>query len=76
MAVPVKTSSVSSGAFEPGAPQPLFRIEPVFASPTATSLYVPTANGERFLVNVQAGGEGTQAPPITMVLNWTAGLKK
>jgi serine/threonine protein kinase len=76
MAVPVKTGSGSSGAFEAGAPQPLFRIEPVGASPTASSLYVPTANGERFLVNVQAGGEGTQAPPITMVLNWTAGMKK
>ncbi len=76
MAVPVKTSSGSSGAFEPGAPQPLFRIEPVNASPTTTSLYVPSTNGERFLVNVQAGGEGTQAPPITVVLNWTAGLKK
>jgi eukaryotic-like serine/threonine-protein kinase len=76
MAVPVKTSSGSSGAFEPGAPQPLFRIEPIGPSPTATSLYVPTVNGERFLVNVQAGGEGTQAPPITVVLNWTARLKK
>jgi len=76
MAVPVKTGSGSSGAFEPGAPQQLFRIEPVGAAPTASSPYQPTANGERFLVNVQAGGEGTQAPPITVVLNWTAGLKK
>jgi Tol biopolymer transport system component len=76
MAVPVKTGSGSSGTFEPGAPQQLFRIEPVGAAPTATSPYQPTANGERFLVNVQAGGEGTQAPPITVVLNWTAGLKK
>ena len=76
MAVPVKVSSGSSATFEPGAPQPLFRIEPVAASPVAAGLYVPTANGERFLVNVQAGGEGSQAPPITLVLNWTAGLKK
>jgi serine/threonine protein kinase len=75
-AVPVKTGSGSSGAFEPGAPQPLFRIEPVAANPTAGIPYMPAANGERFLVNVQAGGEGTQAPPITLVLNWTAGLKK
>ena len=76
MAVPVKEGSSSSGAFEPGAPQPLFRIEPSAASPTSSSPYLPTANGERFLVNVQAGGEGRQAPPITVVLNWTAGLKK
>ena len=42
----------------------------------ATSPYLPTVNGERFLVNVQSGGEGMQAPPITLVLNWAAGLKK
>jgi Tol biopolymer transport system component len=76
MAVPVKTGSGSTGAFEPGAPQPLFRIEPGATTPTATTPYMPAANGARFLVNVQAGGEGTQAPPITVVLNWTAGLKK
>jgi serine/threonine protein kinase len=76
MAVPVKSGSGSSAIFEPGAPQPLFRIELVPAAPTASSPYQPSANGERFLVNVQAGGEGTQAPPITVVLNWTAGLKK
>jgi serine/threonine protein kinase len=76
MAVPVKTGNGSSGVFEPGAPQPLFRIEPVAANPTSITPYMPSANGERFLVNVQAGGEGTQAPPITVVLNWTAGLKK
>ena len=76
MAVPVKTGSGSSGAFQPGAPQPLFRIEPINTVPSATSPYQPSANGERFLVNVQAGGEGTQAPAITVVINWTAGLKK
>jgi serine/threonine protein kinase len=76
MGMPVKTGSGSPGAFEPGVPQPLFRIEPVNTSVSSTIPYQPSANGERFLVNVQAGGEGTQAPPITVVLNWTAGLKK
>jgi dipeptidyl aminopeptidase/acylaminoacyl peptidase len=76
MAVPVKTGSGSSGAFEPGAPMPLFRIEPFAPSTIAASPYLPTANGERFLVNVKSGGEGMQAPPITLVLNWAAGLKK
>jgi serine/threonine protein kinase len=76
MEIPVKTGSGSSGAFEHGVPQPLFRIEPVSTSVSSTIPYQPSANGERFLVNVQAGGEGTQAPPITIVLNWTAGLKK
>jgi serine/threonine protein kinase/Tol biopolymer transport system component len=76
MEMPVKTASDPSGGFEPGAPQPLFRIEPLNTSPTAAIPYQPAANGQKFLVNVQSGGEGTQAPPITVVLNWTAGLKK
>jgi serine/threonine protein kinase/Tol biopolymer transport system component len=35
--------------------------------------YVPTRNGERFLVNTVVG---VPASPITMVLNWAATLKK
>ena len=76
MEMPVKTASGSSGSFVPGVPQPLFRIEPVSTSVSTTIPFQPAANGARFLVNVQAGGEGTQAPPITVVLNWTADLKK
>ena len=38
--------------------------------------YAPTRDGQRFLVNAPAGGEGAAAPPITVALNWTAGLKK
>ena len=38
--------------------------------------YAPTRDGQRFLVNVPAGSEGAAAPPITVVLNWQAGLKK
>jgi serine/threonine protein kinase len=76
MEMPVKTASGSSGSFVPGVPQPLFRIEPVSTSVSTTIPFQPAANGARFLVNVQAGGEGTQAPPITVVLNWTAGFKK
>jgi hypothetical protein len=36
--------------------------------------YVPTRDGRRFLVNTQVG-EPTPNP-ITIVLNWTAALKK
>ena len=38
------------------------------------SHYEVVDNGRRFLVNTIA--EGTSSPPITIVLNWTAGLKK
>jgi Tol biopolymer transport system component len=76
-AVPVTIPSSPSGAFEVGAPQTLFAIEPI-AGPAAPTfyLYQPAADGQRFLVNVPAGGEGAAAPPITVILNWTAGLKK
>ena len=76
MEIPVKTGSGSSAAFEPGVPQPLFRIEPLSTAVTGAIPYQPASDGQRFLVNVQAGGEGAQAPPISVVLNWTAGLKK
>jgi hypothetical protein len=66
MAVPVKLSPT----FEPGTPQPLFDIGARGAS------YQPTKNGQRFLVNVPAGGRTASAPPLTVVLNWQAGLKK
>ena len=53
---------------EPGTPQAVF---------TAVGLtgYAPSRDGQRFLVNIPAGGEGAAAPPITVVLNWAAGLK-
>ena len=56
-----------------GRPKPLFQTG-VHAgvSPYRTN-YVPTRDGQRFLVNTLSGDP---APiPITVVLNWTAGLK-
>jgi hypothetical protein len=36
--------------------------------------YDVTADGQRFLVNTLV--EAPPPPPITIVLNWTAGLKR
>ena len=36
--------------------------------------YVPSRDGQRFIVNTQTGDPPLN--PITVVLNWTAGLKK
>jgi hypothetical protein len=36
--------------------------------------YDVTADGQRFLVNTLV--EASPAPPITVVLNWIAGLKR
>ena len=65
MAVPIKLGT----SIEPGTPQELF-------ANTGMTGYGPSPDGLRFLVNVPAGGEGATAPPITVVLNWAAGLKK
>jgi hypothetical protein len=41
---------------------------------TPTFRYQPTADGQRFLINITA--DEPTASPITIVTNWTAGLKK
>jgi Tol biopolymer transport system component len=70
VAVPVSTTPV----FEAGAPKTLFHTRaPEGVSPLRTN-YVPARDGQRFLVNTQSGDTGPA--PITVVLNWTAGLKK
>ena len=71
MAVPIALGA----RVEPGTPQDLFAVVGVQIGAVGTP-YAPTRDGQRFLVNVPAGGEGATAPPITVVLNWTAGLKK
>ena len=38
--------------------------------------YDVTADGNRFLINTRAQLEEATSTPITVVLNWTAGLKK
>ena len=67
---------VKAGAtFEAGAATPLVQIrrrEPV--SSTDVSSYDVSADGQRFLVNTDVGE--TTSPPLTVALNWTAGLKK
>jgi hypothetical protein len=64
VAAPVKTQ----GAFEAGTPQTLFE--------AGNGAYIPSPDGQRFLVVVPAGGEAAQAPSLTVVTNWQAGLKK
>ena len=70
MAVPVKLGS----AFEPGTPQALFQLKGLEDD---HSVYSASRDGQKFLVNVPAGSEGVAAAsPVTVVLNWFAGLKK
>ena len=75
MAVPVKLGDGPGPSLQAGSPQPLFDITSI---PTTIRFsYEPTMDGRRFLVDVPAGGGGGGVTtPITMVLNWTAGLRK
>ena len=62
MAVEVKTSSTT---FLAGIPETLFELP---------GGYDVTADGKRFLVRIKVGEE--LSSPITVVLNWPAGLKR
>ena len=57
-----------------GAPKALFPIR-VVQNSFGTDEFVPTPDGQRFLAaNAGSAGEALQA--LTVVLNWTAGLKR
>lgn len=68
MAVDVKLGST----VETGAPKALFQTQVVRYE--APNRYVVTGDGQRFLVNSPV--EQTSQTPITVILNWTAQLKK
>jgi Tol biopolymer transport system component len=68
MAVPIKGSG---GRFEPGTPQALFDAPPPL--PGGASSIEASKDG-RFLI--LAPTEESLGAPITLLVNWTAGLKK
>jgi Tol biopolymer transport system component len=67
MAVEVQTAAA---ALQAGVPQPLFQTR----AGGINFRYAVTADSQRFLV-ISAGEQAASAP-ATVVLNWTAGLKK
>jgi eukaryotic-like serine/threonine-protein kinase len=65
--------AVKSGAgFETGAPAALFGFRS--ASIVTVAPYAASADGQRFLLNTVVDESGNA--PLTVVLNWTAGLKQ
>jgi Tol biopolymer transport system component/predicted Ser/Thr protein kinase len=74
MAVEVKTSP----RFEAGIPRALFapRITGGIGMAAPGSRYAVSRDGKRFVMNVLGQAEEPDAAPVTIVLNWTAGLKK
>ena len=78
MAVPI-TFGAKSETLDAGVPVPLFRTrlasgENIGSNLMSTPQYVVASDGRRFLMNVAV--EEATPPPITVVLNWDAALKK
>jgi serine/threonine protein kinase len=70
MAVEVKTAR----GLEAAIPKPLFQTRIQGSTLSPGSRYAASANGQRFLIS--SAPEELASAPITLVLNWTAGLKK
>ncbi|HJZ78843.1 MAG TPA: hypothetical protein VKD91_00805, partial [Pyrinomonadaceae bacterium] len=62
--------------FVAGIPQPLFdaRVSTIFPGAGGAIYYAASGDGQRFLLNTLAGD--SSPVPFTVVMNWTAGLKK
>jgi eukaryotic-like serine/threonine-protein kinase len=69
MAVEIKLGA----AFEARAPVALFETH-LLIEAAFTRSYAVSGDGQRFLVN--SAGDGTDKTPISVVVNWTAGVKK
>ena len=69
--MPVTTDAAT---FSAGAPHSLFDVEVPEAHPPYPTDYAVTADGQRFLVNTVV--DQPTRPALTVILNWTAGLKK
>jgi hypothetical protein len=57
-----------------GAPRSLFQTYAPRSANLYRTHYVPSGDGQRFLINTLPGDQPSAS--ITVVLNWTAGLKK
>jgi eukaryotic-like serine/threonine-protein kinase len=76
MAVPVKATAGAKPSFEAGTPAVLFEAHMVGNENTTLFEYDVTADGKRFLINTARTAEVTSSPPLTVVTNWSAGVKK
>lgn len=75
MAVPVKAVTGIKPSFEPGSPVALFDAHMASSANDNLFEYDVTADGKRFLIDT-TGATGAASPPLTVVTNWNAGLKK
>jgi hypothetical protein len=73
-AVVVNAPAGPTRRFEAGAPLPLFETDIGIGAGHVAFQYDVTADGKRFVVAQNVAS--ASAPPLTVVLNWIAGLKK
>jgi Tol biopolymer transport system component len=73
-AVTVKAVTGTKPSFEAGAPLPLFETRIVANPAIPVFEYDVTADGKRFLVDTNTAT--ASAPPLNVVVNWSAGLPK
>jgi hypothetical protein len=73
MAVPAKLAGSASEPLQVGQPKRLLPV-PVLDTFIVGRSYDLSNDGQRFLMRALASG--ATAPPLTVVLNWRAGLKK
>jgi Tol biopolymer transport system component len=76
MAVPVKATAGSKPAFEAGAPVALFDAQIAPTPNNNVFNYDVTADGKRFLITTAGGSGAASSPPLNVVVNWNAALKK
>ena len=74
MAAAVKAVAGATLSFEPDTPQPLFDADVAAVGYSSVLEYDVTADGKRFLVDTR--GDSASAPPLNVVVNWDAGLKR
>ena len=68
----VDVDGTDSNTFKAGVPRKLF--EANFTTPPLVTRYEVAPDGQRFLLNLNAGTANAVAP-IRVVVNWTTGLK-
>jgi serine/threonine protein kinase len=74
MAVQVESAAASKADFAAGVPQALFETRLPYASMRDIDFYDVAADGRRFLINTPV--DEVRAMPLTVVVNWAAGVKK
>lgn len=73
MAAPV---NVSARGFEAGVARPLFKTQLTGVHLLVYQSYDIAPDGQRFILNRPPAGEVTPVDPLTVVVNWTAALRR